>query len=212
MNKYSWVMAGVIVFFIGWLLVRDKVPRMVDNVPYNILAYGETTLDINEEAEFENIKITPLEVTEDSRCPQGVLCIWAGTLKVRVLIDTGSDTTTLTVELNKSLQVDNFEIKLLSAEPVPKASSTITPSDYEFIFKVEKVKSPATGSVDTERCYVGGCSSQICSDQEGLISTCEYREEYACYRTAKCERQTNGHCGWTETSELKMCLANPPQL
>lgn len=57
-------------------------------------------------------------------------------------------------------------------------------------------------------CVVGGCSGQICSesDADGLISTCEYKEEYACYRTAKCERQANGVCGWTETGELLECL------
>jgi hypothetical protein len=57
-------------------------------------------------------------------------------------------------------------------------------------------------------CFVGGCSSQICSDQEGVISTCEFRPEYACYETATCERQAGGECGWTETPELAACLGN----
>ena len=56
-------------------------------------------------------------------------------------------------------------------------------------------------------CYVGGCSAQICSDQPDAVSTCEYRPEYACYKTATCERQRTGKCGWTETVELKACLA-----
>jgi len=56
-------------------------------------------------------------------------------------------------------------------------------------------------------CYVGGCSSQVCSDQEGVITTCEWREEYACYQTATCERQADGACGWTQTDELAACLA-----
>lgn len=57
-------------------------------------------------------------------------------------------------------------------------------------------------------CFVGGCSSQICSDQEGVISTCEFRPEYACYQQATCERQADGQCGWTETPELAACLAD----
>jgi hypothetical protein len=57
-------------------------------------------------------------------------------------------------------------------------------------------------------CFVGGCSSQICSDQEGLISTCEFRPEYACYQTATCERQTNGSCGWTASPALEACLVS----
>lgn len=60
-----------------------------------------------------------------------------------------------------------------------------------------------TGS--TKPCMKTGCSSQVCSDQE-VITTCEYRSEYECYKRAKCERQSNGECGWTQTTELKSCL------
>jgi len=59
-----------------------------------------------------------------------------------------------------------------------------------------------------QTCYVGGCSNQICSDQAGVISTCEWRDEYACYQSATCERQADGQCGWTETEELRACLGN----
>lgn len=59
-----------------------------------------------------------------------------------------------------------------------------------------------------EACFVGGCSAQICSDQEGVISTCEFRPEYACYADATCERQGDGTCGWTQTEELTTCIAD----
>jgi len=54
-------------------------------------------------------------------------------------------------------------------------------------------------------CVIGGCSSEICAE-EALGSTCEFLEEYSCYKTATCERQTDGACGWTETSELTQCI------
>jgi hypothetical protein len=66
-----------------------------------------------------------------------------------------------------------------------------------------------TDAVAEKQCFVGGCSGQICSDQEGVISTCEWQPQYACYHDAKCEVQTDGNCGWTQTSELQACLANP---
>lgn len=58
-------------------------------------------------------------------------------------------------------------------------------------------------------CKVGGCSSQLCVDAgaDDPVSTCEWREEYACFRDATCERQSNGRCGWTPTAELEQCLA-----
>jgi hypothetical protein len=54
-------------------------------------------------------------------------------------------------------------------------------------------------------CLKTGCSKQICSDQT-VMSTCEWREEYACYRKAACERQADGNCGFTKTPELTNCL------
>jgi hypothetical protein len=67
------------------------------------------------------------------------------------------------------------------------------------------VAGTGTGGVGGE-CFVGGCSNQLCTDQPGAASTCEWREEYACYQTATCERQGDGQCGWTRTPELEKCL------
>lgn len=64
----------------------------------------------------------------------------------------------------------------------------------------------APAPVITKGCYVGGCSSQICSENPDVASTCEWRESYACYQTATCERQSSGECGWTETPQLNACL------
>lgn len=54
-------------------------------------------------------------------------------------------------------------------------------------------------------CMKTGCSGQVCSDEE-VVTTCEYRPEYDCYKTARCERQANGQCGFTPTKELTECL------
>lgn len=75
----------------------------------------------------------------------------------------------------------------------------------------ERFVEPATDANPTpitrDGCYIGGCSAQICSDESGVSSTCEYRPEYACYESGTCERQDNGKCGWTETEALKACLS-----
>lgn len=62
-------------------------------------------------------------------------------------------------------------------------------------------------------CFVGGCSSQLCTDAPDAVSTCEYRSEYGCYKAhSTCGRQADGSCGWAQTPELKACLASPPAL
>ena len=68
-------------------------------------------------------------------------------------------------------------------------------------FDLENIEEPILGP-----CLVTGCSGQVCSDEE-IITTCEFLEEYACYQTAKCERQASGQCDWTMTSELAQCLS-----
>lgn len=71
----------------------------------------------------------------------------------------------------------------------------------------EKAKAPVdVAAVATGGCFIGGCSAQICSDQPDAVSTCEYRAEYGCYKTARCERQSNNVCGWTKTPALTQCL------
>ena len=57
-------------------------------------------------------------------------------------------------------------------------------------------------------CHLGGCGNDLCSDQEGVVSTCIFYPALVCYRDATCARQPNGACGWTPTPELRACLAS----
>jgi hypothetical protein len=65
-------------------------------------------------------------------------------------------------------------------------------------------RKPDSGSL--KPCMKTGCSSQVCADHN-VISTCEFRPEYACYQKATCARQSDGNCGFTKTPELAECLA-----
>jgi len=57
-------------------------------------------------------------------------------------------------------------------------------------------------------CVVMGCNNEICSSPDDQkFTACVYLPEYSCYSTAKCEKQVNGSCGWTQTAELTQCLA-----
>lgn len=70
--------------------------------------------------------------------------------------------------------------------------------------------------VDDAGCATGGCSGQLCGEAElagQLVTTCEWRAEYACYRAARCGRfGPGGTCAWEPTPELLACLADPPPL
>lgn len=64
-----------------------------------------------------------------------------------------------------------------------------------------------TESLTAAGCMRTGCSNNLCTEKgEPIVSTCQWREEYACYKTARCEKQQDGKCGWTESNELTACL------
>ncbi len=70
---------------------------------------------------------------------------------------------------------------------------------------------PDLGTVEPEppgECHRGGCSGQLCTDRDDVVTTCEWRPEYACYQQATCERQADGQCGFTQDEALTSCLAS----
>lgn len=231
MNKNYWivlVLGVAILIGLASILYKEepKIERVDDSVtvtppspPSNILPYGKTTLHVGEIAQFKDISIELLRVFDESRCPLGVNCIWAGTLKGEVRATAGGVTKeTVTIELGNSATIENITITLTSATPYPKEGQSITSMEYQLTFDVSQVTTSAPPlstsppSNSQGACYVGGCSSEICSDRPDMASTCIFRSEFACYKTATCERQKSGECGWTESSELHSCLNNPPAM
>ncbi|MES2953521.1 MAG: Gmad2 immunoglobulin-like domain-containing protein [Patescibacteria group bacterium] len=77
----------------------------------------------------------------------------------------------------------------------------------------KKAETPVVGGVQFanrkagayDGCVISGCSAQVCGDTQ-VASTCEYREAYACYRSAVCERSSVGSCGWRADAALNQCL------
>jgi len=56
-----------------------------------------------------------------------------------------------------------------------------------------------------------GCNGPLhCVDlgTEPLPTTCAIEPHFVCYEDsdARCEKQLSGKCGWTETSEMSVCL------
>lgn len=85
----------------------------------------------------------------------------------------------------------------------PAGRAQILKATKFYLRSGSEVGGPAPGA---NRCFKTGCSSQVCADRD-VVTTCEFRPEYACYQKAICERQRNGECGFTQTSELQACLA-----
>ena len=192
------------------------------------LAFGtQATLAVNESVKFnDGLSVTLLEIN-DSRCKSGVVCIWAGELSFKFNIIGGNvgdskQEFRLGTTAKNTIAISGYSFILNSATE-GTVTITVAKQNEQVGCTMEAKICPDGSAVGRTgpncefascpansqgSCYIGGCSSQICSDKEGVSSTCVYREEYVCYKTAKCERQINGQCAWTETSELKECLSS----
>lgn len=64
----------------------------------------------------------------------------------------------------------------------------------------------------SDECMIAGCSGELCVEKtlnpqsDGLATICQYKDEYACLKASRCEKQNDGTCGWTNTQEYTVCL------
>ena len=211
----------VVIFFLSHnsavapIVENPRISTSTPEIPSNtqtIHPYGLANAGLSEKIVFTDFSLIPIKVIQDNRCPFDVQCITAGTVSLQIDIIKAKETISQTLEIGESIPFDEFTVTLKDVAPATKSTTTIQPSDYRFYFSVSKKNTVAENPVQGG-CFIGGCSSEVCSDKPDVASTCIYHESYACYKTAKCERQQNGQCGWTASKELSMCLdtANKPQ-
>jgi len=115
---------------------------------------------------------------------------------------------------NQATTINNFDECIAAGYPIMESypEQCAVPGGPSFTNPRQNIDE---GGITFNGCAVAGCSGQLCVSADeagGIITTCEYRAEYACYKEASCEPQADGKCGWSQTSELQRCLANPPAL
>jgi hypothetical protein len=105
--------------------------------------------------------------------------------------------------------ITSFEDCVSAGYPVMESypRQCTTPEGNVYTEELDATDEGVSTATAGEGCYIGGCSQEICSDEPDAVSTCEYRAEYSCYKSARCEKQSNGQCGWTETSALTQCIS-----
>ena len=95
-----------------------------------------TSASLSQKIFHRGVHITPHEVVEDSRCPVDVTCIQAGTVKVRVSLESEAGAQMLTLTLGTPVLFAGKRVSLTSVTPIKYATKTITPSQYRFVFSV----------------------------------------------------------------------------
>lgn len=102
----------------------EKVSARLDN-PFQ-LQPGQTA-----SLEAQKLSVEFVEVVEDSRCPRGVLCTWAGQALILVRVSGSSGDQELTLQLGPRDSVagvyDGYLFELTALEPYPQAPGKDSP-------------------------------------------------------------------------------------
>ena len=102
------------------------------------LAPGETAAVRGTDA-----RLTFKRVTEDSRCPVDVTCVWAGDAKIEITISRNGavgDTRILGITPPKQeATVGNLRIRFVSLAPVPRQADANVPRKYLAEFVVDQL-------------------------------------------------------------------------
>jgi hypothetical protein len=129
----------------------------------------------------------------------------------------------LTLLLFSSLFAVAFVISYLSTQK--KVSEPLSGPDIVPTAEIKLPTDISTGGIETPspklsltpgkpisggNCTVVGCNDELCVDEsqkDNIASICVYKDEYACYKNAKCEKQADGKCSWTQSTELTNCIS-----
>ncbi len=89
------------------------------------------------------LKVKFISVLEDSRCPTGAQCVWAGNAKIKISVTSKRQGTKI-FEINTELgpkgdQFDGFAINLESLTPSPTTVGKIDPKKYKAKFTITRL-------------------------------------------------------------------------
>ena len=109
----------------------------------------KTVTEINQQLDSKSGKeVVLVRVISDSRCPEGVQCVWAGEVTIEVAVYENkklSEQTQLTLNAQSADEVKEWfvarlpknkeKLKAVSVVPYPKDGVTIQPEEYKIVLK-----------------------------------------------------------------------------
>lgn len=103
--------------------------------PDGAYTFPEGPARIGQTVSVNGPTVRPIAVTEDSRCPVDVVCVWAGQVVLRTEVGTGRGKRVIDITLGKPVRVADGELVLRQVLPVRRHGQEIGAGDYRFIFE-----------------------------------------------------------------------------
>lgn len=128
----------------GYASARDLESVSADQASVRI--GQEFAIKVGQELKLEDadLQVKFVAVSQDSRCPANVNCIWAGQADVVLNVKHNNCTSALTLSLPKNTQasdegkVGGFRLRLVKLDPYPRTEQKISPNDYRASLIVTK--------------------------------------------------------------------------
>ena len=106
---------------------------------------SEFVIQVNQSVEIksEDITVTFLNVTADSRCPADVMCVWMGQADIELSVQKGDEESTLSLSIGGDSSpeesiFDMYLIQLIELAPYPYSTDVIQPDEYTATLKITK--------------------------------------------------------------------------
>lgn len=140
--RSGWLALSVLASLVG-VACEDQSPEGPGPAAQEVLA-DSVELAPGETAVVGSVRVSFLEVSEDSRCPIDVVCIWQGNAAVEIALavgDGGGVPGTLeTYRPDVGVELDGYRVMLLRLLPAPLAGEVTAPGDYRAMFRVERLE------------------------------------------------------------------------
>jgi hypothetical protein len=133
MNRIYAAFLALLLLFFGSIEVMAQRDEEIN------VKVGETKT-----ASASGFRVNFVEVLEDSRCPKGANCIWAGRARIQIMLEAKSGAP-ITVELatiggdDQSVDMAGYRIHLVKLDPHPSAEKAPEEKEYSAWFRFEKL-------------------------------------------------------------------------
>lgn len=99
---------------------------------------GQATLAVGQTVTYKDFSITLSKISEDSRCPQNVQCVWAGLVEVILTFkDQKGASSEVTLKSNETpIDFRGTKISIASVTPTAKSDTKPNQGDYRITFNI----------------------------------------------------------------------------